>query len=48
MGRIIEIREKGVVITEATPQNIVDKYIKDYPQLNKLKNGKKESKPAKP
>jgi uncharacterized protein YneF (UPF0154 family) len=49
MGIIIELRQLGVKLTRFTSQKLIDKYLKDYPELkDKLKNdGREKDKPKK-
>lgn len=38
---IIELRKKGVILTALSPAHLVEKHIKDFPELQKhLENGK--------
>ena len=44
----IELRDKGVIITPSTPQNVIEKYLKDYPELKAFTDGKETGKPKAP
>ena len=40
----IELRQIGITITDKTPQKVIDRYIKDYPQLKDFKDGGSKTK----
>ena len=42
----IEIRAKGVTITPLTPDELIEKYSKDHPEIKQIKDGKATTKKA--